>query len=111
QKGRVWPHIYTMLLVVVGWALFVGNDYGVSLPLLLQKMFVPSAGASALYYLRNYGVLLVVCALACTPLMTKIYAWLKRHTLARALVLAAVFIVTVAYMVDATNSPFLYFRF
>ena len=43
--------------------------------------------------------------------MTKIYAWLKRHTLARALVLAAVFIVTVAYMVDATNSPFLYFRF
>ena len=111
KKGRVWPHIYTMVLVVIGWALFVGSDYGVSLDVLLQKMFVPSGGVSALYYLRNYGVLLVVSILACTPLTTKIYAFLKRHVAVRGLVLAVVFLITVAYMVDATNSPFLYFRF
>ena len=28
QKGRVWPHIYTLFLVVVGWAMFVGHDPG-----------------------------------------------------------------------------------
>ena len=111
KKGRVWPHIYTMVLVVIGWALFVGSDYGVSLGLLLQKMFVPSGGASALYFLRNYGVLLAVSILACTPVTTKIYAFLKRHVAVRGLVLAVVFLITVAYMVDATNSPFLYFRF
>ena len=111
KKGRVWPHIYTMVLVIIGWALFVGSDYGVSLGLLLQKMFVPSGGASALYYLRNYGVLLAVSILACTPVTTKIYAFLKRHVAVRGLVLAVVFLITVAYMVDATNSPFLYFRF
>ncbi len=30
KKGKVWPHIYTLFLVVVGWAMFVGNDTGVS---------------------------------------------------------------------------------
>ena len=24
KKGRVWPHLYTLFLVVVGWAMFVG---------------------------------------------------------------------------------------
>ena len=43
--------------------------------------------------------------------MTRIYEALKRNTLARGIVLALVFFVTIAYMVDATNSPFLYFRF
>ena len=100
-----------MLLVVVGWALFVGSDYGVSLPLLLEKMFIPSDGVSALYYLRNYGVLLFVCILCCTPITLKIYERLKKSTWLRALVLSVLFLVTIAYMVDATNSPFLYFRF
>ncbi len=55
QKGKVWPHIYTLFLVVVGWAMFVGNDTGVSFGLLFHKLFVPSGGVSALYFLRNYG--------------------------------------------------------
>lgn len=111
KKGRIWPHLYTMLLVVIGWALFVGSDYGVSLSLLLKKMFIPSGGVSALYYLRNYGVLLLVCILCCTPITLKIYERLKRNTLLRGIVLGIIFILTIAYMVDATNSPFLYFRF
>lgn len=68
KKGKVWPHIYTMLLVIVGWALFVGSDKGVSLGLLLQKLFVPSGGVSPLYFLRNYGALLIVGILCATPL-------------------------------------------
>ena len=60
KKGKVWPHIYTLFLVVVGWAMFVGNDTGVSFGLLFQKLFIPSGGVSPLYFLRNYGVLLAV---------------------------------------------------
>lgn len=111
KKGRVWPHLYTLLLVVVGWALFVGSDRGVSLGILLQKMFLPSSGVSAWYFLRNYGALLIVGILCATPLPQKIYDKLKSHTLLRGLALSAIFVLTIAYMVDATNSPFLYFRF
>ncbi len=111
EKGKVWPHIYTIVLVIIGWAFFVGSDTGVTLPLLFQKLFIPSGGVSALYFLRNYGILLIVGIISCTSLTTKIYGMLKKHTVVRGIALAAVLIVTVAYMVDATNSPFLYFRF
>ena len=57
KKGRVWPHLYTLFLVVVGWAMFVGNDAGVEFGLLFQKLFIPSGGVMPLYFLRNYGVL------------------------------------------------------
>lgn len=111
QKGKVWPHLYTMFLVVVGWALFVGSDRGISLPLLLQKMFLPSGGVSALYFLRNYGVLLAVGVFCATPLVQKLYDKIKTNRVLHTLTLALVWMLTVAYMVDATNSPFLYFRF
>ena len=111
EKGKVWPHIYTMLLVIIGWGLFVGSDNGVTLSLLFQKLFIPSGGVSALYFLRNYGVLLTVSVACCTPLPQKLYEKIKENTLLRGLTLALILVVTVAYMVDATNSPFLYFRF
>lgn len=111
EKGKVWPHIYTMFLVIIGWALFVGNDAGITLGLLLQRMFIPTGGVSALYFLRNYGVLLTVGAVCCTPLPKMLFDKISRYTVLRGLVQAVVLLITVAYMVDATNSPFLYFRF
>jgi len=111
QKGRVWPHIYTLFLVVVGWAMFVGNDTGVSFGLLFHKLFVPSGGVSPLYFLRNYGVLLVVSILCCTPLIEKIWNLLKKNAVTRCAAILALLVVSTAYVVGSTNSPFLYFKF
>ncbi|MEG1640190.1 MAG: MBOAT family O-acyltransferase, partial [Ruthenibacterium sp.] len=107
EKGKIWPHFYTMLLVIIGWALFVGNDVGVTLPLLFSKLFLPSGGVSALYFLRNYGILLIVGVLCSTKLPVKLYEKIKQNVLMRAMVLGVILMVTIAYMVDATNSPFL----
>lgn len=111
EKGKIWPHIYTMFFVIVGWALFVAGDNGVEFGLLFTKLFVPSSGVSALYFLRNYGILLIVGILCCTKIPMKLYEKVKENELIRGLILAIIFTVTIAYMVDATNSPFLYFRF
>jgi len=100
-----------MLLVIIGWALFVGGEPGVGLGLLLQRMFVPSGGVSALYFLRNYGVLLLVSILCCTSLPQRFYEKAKEITWVRASVLGGLLLLTVAYMVDATSSPFLYWNF
>ena len=83
KKGRVWPHFYTLFLVVVGWAMFVGNDTGVSFGLLFQKLFVPSGGVSPLYFLRNYGVLLAVSVVCCTPLIEKLWDVLRKNVVTR----------------------------
>ena len=111
QKGKVWPHIYTLFLVVVGWAMFVGNDTGVSFGLLFQKLFVPSGGVSPLYFLRNYGVLLAVSVVCCTPLIEKLWNLLRRRALTRVATILVLLVVSTAYVVGSTNSPFLYFNF
>ena len=111
QKGKVWPHIYTLFLVVVGWAMFVGNDTGVSFGLLFQKLFIPSGGVSPLYFLRNYGVLLAVSVVCCTPLIEKLWDVLRRNMVTRCAAILTLLVISTAYVVGSTNSPFLYFNF
>ena len=111
KKGKVWPHIYTLFLVVVGWAMFVGNDTGVSFGLLFQKLFIPSGGVSPLYFLHNYGVLLIVSVICCTPLIEKIWNLLRRNVVTRCATILLLLVVSTAYVVGSTNSPFLYFNF
>ena len=111
KKGRVWPHFYTLFLVVVGWAMFVGNDTGVSFGLLFQKLFVPSGGVSPLYFLRNYGVLLAISVVCCTPLIEKLWDVLRKNVVTRCAAILTLLVVSTAYVVGSTNSPFLYFNF
>ena len=111
KKGKVWPHLYTLFLVVVGWAMFVGNDTGVSFGLLFQKLFVPSGGVSPLYFLRNYGVLLAVSVVCCTPLIEKLWDVLRKNVVTRCAAILTLLVVSTAYVVGSTNSPFLYFNF
>ena len=111
EKGKVWPHIYTMFLVVVGWAMFVGNDAGVGFGLLFQRLFVPTGGVSPVYFLRNYGVLLAVSVVCCTPLIEKLWNALRRRTVTRVATVLALLVLSTAYVVGSTNSPFLYFNF
>ena len=111
KKGRVWPHFYTLFLVVVGWTMFVGNDTGVSFGLLFQKLFIPSGGVSPLYFLRNYGVLLAVSVVCCTPLIEKLWDVLRKNVVTRCAAILTLLVVSTAYVVGSTNSPFLYFNF
>lgn len=111
KKAKVWNHIYTLFFVVVGWAMFVGNDAGVEFGLLFQKLFIPSGGVSALYFLRNYAVLLVVSIICCTPLIEKLWDLLRRKTVTRVATILVLLLVSTAYVVGSTNSPFLYFNF
>lgn len=111
KKGRVWPHLYTLFFVVVGWAMFVGNEEGVQFGLLFQKLFMPSGGVSPLYFVRNYGVLLAVSVFCCTPAVEKVWNLLRRRTLTRVATVLVLLILSTAYVVGSTNSPFLYFNF
>ena len=102
KKGRVWPHIYTLFLVVVGWAMFVGNDAGVEFGLLFRKLFIPSGGVMPLYFLRNYGVLLAVSVVCCTPLIEKLWKLLSRNAITRALTILVLLTVS---MLPACRFP------
>ncbi|MFI3251040.1 MAG: MBOAT family protein, partial [Eubacteriales bacterium] len=67
----------------------------------------------AQYNLSNYGLVLILCTIASTPLCAKQYKKLPEKTamvLTPVLILAGL-VITTAYLVDATYNPFLYFRF
>ena len=66
---------------------------------------------NTLYFLRNYGVLLAVSVVCCTPLIEKLWNLLRRRTLTRVATILVLLVVSTAYVVGSTNSPFLYFNF
>ncbi len=111
EKGRVWPHLYTILIFTLGWALFVGSDPGVSLSLLFQKLFIPQGGVGALYFLRNYAAVLALGVLFSSTLPQTLWNKVKGNVWVRGIVLGLLLVTCVAYMEAGGYSPFLYFNF
>ena len=107
-------HVYTMLIVLIGWALFAVEDMG-----RLGRYFRSLFGGGGLfspadgYRLWSYLPTLVILVIGSTPLMQKLWGRLgqkARSVLTPLLVLGALILCT-ASLVDAGYNPFLYFRF
>ena len=111
NKGRVWPHIYTLFFVVLGWGIFTANAPGAPLGLLLNRLFIPQGGVSALYFLRNSGVLLVFGCLCSTPLPSWMWDKTKRILPVRLILFAGITVLCTAFVVAATGSTALYADF
>ena len=111
-------HIYTMFLVCISWLIFYFTDISEGL-VCLKAMFgigVSSfATETVIYDFLRYLPLLLICAVAATPLPRRLFEYLRGRfsavRFASPVLMAASFFVAVAYMVDSTFSPFLYYIF
>ncbi len=111
EKSKVISHIYVIIILILSWTLFAITDLNRLLNYLI-KMFNFTGGVDWIYYLRNYGVTLILCIIFSTPLVKNIYdKKIKYHPILKTVLLAVVLIFSVAYLVDASYNPFLYFRF
>ena len=111
KKGRVWPHLYTLFFVILGWGIFTANDPGAPLGLLMQKLFLPQSGISPVYFLRCYGVFLLLCSVCSTPLPGFLWKKLSRCTPLKLIAFAGLTVLCTAYVVAATNASALYANF
>lgn len=111
KKGRIWPHIYTLFFVVLGWGIFTANEPGAELGVLFSRLFLPQSGVSSLYFLRSYGVVMAACIFCSTPLPGRAWAWIQKHTPVRLVFLGGAFLLSVAFVVAATNNAPLYAGF
>ena len=106
-------HGYVMVLVLFSWAIFALEDFscmGRYLAAMLGLAGLPLVNGLTGYYLRNYLPILLIAALASTPL--GLTCWRKLQC--RALKVAVLFLgllACTAYVVAGTYNPFLYFRF
>ena len=117
---KVISHVYTLFIVVISWAIFAIEDMG-KLGGYLGAMF--GAGGSlldenSLYLLITNGLLFVILAVASTDIpkrlasrITAVLGDRPRTAVVQNIVFAAIFVLSTAYLVDASYNPFLYFRF
>lgn len=123
EKLPGWmQNVYTMFLVVISWVIFKCEDlsYGISY---LKAMFgVSGAGffnSESIYLLRNYGILLVILILGCTGIPKSQGKKMEHRfgengsvmTAVKVIMYLSILFLSIAYLVDATYNPFLYFRF
>lgn len=114
----VVKHIYTMVLVMIGWVFFFSPGIG-SAFVYIGKMFGIGAdgfvNATAVYYLYNYILLFLVLILCSVPYTYKKFSrfMLRKKSRCPAAIATYIlmFILSTAYLVNATYNPFLYFRF
>lgn len=111
--------LYTAFVVLISWCFFSLEEAGTILRFLKAMFGMGVAGLSGektWYLLQNYEVLLLLLAFCATPIGKKIWDWLKQRAgfamgVLEPVALAAVLLLSVAGIVDASYNPFLYFRF
>ncbi len=110
ERSKVLSRVYVLFLLLLGWALFAVTDMS-QLGQLYTTMFTFKGGVDWIYYLRNYAVTIVAACICSTPLIERLYRKIQRVKWLDYAVLVLLFLLCVAYLVDATYNPFLYFRF
>ena len=110
EKHKIISHIYSIFFILLGWAIFAVVDLG-QLKILLKEMFSVSKNNQWIYYLRNYGITFIIATVFSTPIVKNIYNKVIKSDILNTFILMIIFLLCIAYLVDATYNPFLYFRF
>ena len=112
-------HIYSIVLVVIGWVLFFSSSFGQAADY-IRVMFGAGvhgfADRESMYLLTSNLILWLILIFGSTPLVHFRYEHMLRTkkwntTIINSVVYVALFIVCIAYLVTETYNPFLYFRF
>lgn len=111
--------IYTMIIVMVGWVLFSMNTLDESIQY-IKVMFGISSNkfidGTSVYYIYTNILIFIILILCSTPIIKKIFNRIKERYNSKGLIIALliqiiILLLSVAYLVNATYNPFLYFRF
>lgn len=123
QKAPAWVgHIYTMFLVLISWVIFAFDNLSGGLGYLSAMFGLNGAGfanGQTVYLLYTNLAMLVILAIASTHLgkwiANQLLGKLKNRPViaevVKNVVFIGIFFLSVAYLVDASYNPFLYFRF
>lgn len=120
EKLPKWQgHLYALLVIYFGWLLFAWQDIPFHRLYIKGMLGMNPAGLvsrETMYLLVSNALLLVVLIFGSTHFPKKLADFICKKSRALKIVLETVFILTVfllsvAYIVNDTYNPFLYFRF
>lgn len=117
KAPRVIQHLYTLVVVMIGWVFFFSNSLGEAFHY-IGNMAGLGAGSfidkESFFLLKSNWLLLVVGIIASTPVLIHFIKGLGSESKYRWVpntVYITLFIVSIAYLITNTFNPFLYFRF
>ena len=117
----VFSHIYVLFVVVISFVIF--NASGMTQAIsdiggLFGGGGIPLVSREALYYLRSFGLILVIGIVGATPLPKAAVLRIRERqsgqkfiNLLEPATVVALLVAVTAYLVDGSFNPFLYFRF
>ncbi len=120
---KIYGFFYTAVVVLLGWVIFAIEDVNGIWGYVKTMFGFGGAGLyndNALFLLKEYAVLLLVAVVASLPLANSVANRLKKGGSGLAIAVrrflekvipAILLLASIAYIVDASYNPFLYFRF
>ena len=117
EKTKVFKHIYTLIIVIISFLIFSTDNMSDIINSLGNMFFLNKLdfiNSETIYYLKDYFMILIISIISCTPLFKNIYLKYKDNKIIsfiEPIILLGLFILCVAFIIDASFNPFLYFRF
>ncbi len=114
KTPKLLRHMYTMFVVLLGWALFYFEDMGALGAFFTSAFSFTASGIPEINTVLAYLPLFLVSAVSATPLGAKCYralqkkSWMGYVSVAAAAVLL---LLCVAALASQSYNPFIYFRF
>ena len=121
SRSNFLSRIYVLLLVLISFLIFDSESLSSILPTagaLFGAGDYAFLSAETLYYLKSYGLILLIAIIGATPVLKILSARLEKTRAGKAVLsvaepvfLVVLLILVTAYLVDGSFNPFLYFRF
>lgn len=116
---RVFSHIYALVVVYFGWLLFAWEDihgHRVYMKAMLGMAGAGVVNKESLYLLVSNALLMGIMAIGCTSLPKYLAKKVTKKdgigaSLCMSVYVAVILLLSIAYLVNGTYNPFLYFRF
>lgn len=121
EKHALVGHVYVLLMVLFGFVLFNGADLPGTwkdISGLFAFRALPLVSTEAMYYLKSFGLIMVIAILGTTSYPVRWYHLAVKKlklehamTVVEPVLMAVLLLVVTGYLVDGSFNPFLYFRF
>lgn len=121
DKYKIVGHIYLIFVSIISFIIFDAATLKDAVSH-VGKMFgagnIGFISGSTIYYLKSFGVVLLLAIIGATPLPKKLIQWIKDKnagskilTVLEPIAMILLLLVCTGYLVDGSFNPFLYFRF
>lgn len=121
KKHKIIGHLYVLFFVLIGFVLFDASsvaDFWDCIVSMFGGGQIKPVTTENLYYLKSYAVIILTAVIGATPLPARLYGRLQKKKglkqtldIAEILLLVMLLLLCVAFLVDGSFNPFLYFRF